>query len=162
MPQHAMGDTHFLSLPKHLFTSTSSATDSGCDTPPSSRASPASLRSAHGTLGSSSQPLFEPQAEKRSSQTAREVQYVSSGPQNSLCGWQAFTPKCLQVFNTPKGFLFFLCAASFLQGMTVNGFINTVITLAISPRLDSYFLAQGSTSMDFCLKNLSMTYTSLI
>uniref|UniRef100_Q8K078-2 Isoform 2 of Solute carrier organic anion transporter family member 4A1 n=1 Tax=Mus musculus TaxID=10090 RepID=Q8K078-2 len=142
MPQHAMGDTHFLSLPKHLFTSTSSATDSGCDTPPSSRASPASLRSAHGTLGSSSQPLFEPQAEKRSSQTAREVQYVSSGPQNSLCGWQAFTPKCLQVFNTPKGFLFFLCAASFLQGMTVNGFINTVIT-SIERRFDLHSYQSG-------------------
>ncbi|GAB1287317.1 Solute carrier organic anion transporter family member 4A1 [Apodemus speciosus] len=142
MPQHTMGDAHFLSLPKHLFTSTSSAMDSGCDTPPSSRASPASLRSAHGTLGSSSRPLFEPQVEKRSSQTAREVQYVSSGPQNTLCGWQAFTPKCLQVFNTPKGFLFFLCAASFLQGMTVNGFINTVIT-SIERRFDLHSYQSG-------------------
>ncbi|XP_029392424.1 solute carrier organic anion transporter family member 4A1 isoform X2 [Mus pahari] len=142
MPQHAMGDTHFLSLPKHLFTSASSAKDSGGDTPPSSRASPASLRSAHGTLSSSSQPLFEPQVEKRSNQTAREVQYVSSGPQNSLCGWQAFTPKCLQVFNTPKGFLFFLCAASFLQGMTVNGFINTVIT-SIERRFDLHSYQSG-------------------
>lgn len=123
-----MGDKHLLSLPKLLLTSTSPATDSGCDTPPSSRASPASLHTAHGPLGSSSQPLFEPQVEKRSHQTAREVQYVCAGPQNTPCGWQAFTPKCLQVFNTPKGFLFFLCAASFLQGMTVNGFINTVIT----------------------------------
>ncbi|XP_052040487.1 solute carrier organic anion transporter family member 4A1 isoform X2 [Apodemus sylvaticus] len=139
MPQHTMGDTHFLSLPKHLFTS---ATDSGCDTPPSSRASPASLRSAHSTLGSSSQPLFEPQVEKRSNQTAQEVQYVSSGPQNTLCGWQAFTPKCLQVFNTPKGFLFFLCAASFLQGMTVNGFINTVIT-SIERRFDLHSYQSG-------------------
>lgn len=142
MPQHAMGDKHFLSLPKHLFTSTSSTTDSGCDTPPSSRASPASLRSAHGALGSSSQPLFEPQVEKRSSQAAREVQYLSSGPQSTLCGWQSFTPKCLQVFNTPKGFLFFLCAASFLQGMTVNGFINTVIT-SIERRFDLHSYQSG-------------------
>lgn len=142
MPQHAMGDKHFLSLPKHLFTSSSSATDSGCDTPPSSRASPASLRSANGALGSSSQPLFEPQVEKRSSQAAREVQYLSSGPQSTLCGWQSFTPKCLQVFNTPKGFLFFLCAASFLQGMTVNGFINTVIT-SIERRFDLHSYQSG-------------------
>ncbi|XP_049633057.1 solute carrier organic anion transporter family member 4A1 [Suncus etruscus] len=28
----------------------------------------------------------------------------------------------------PRGFLCLLCAASFLQGMTVNGFINTVVT----------------------------------
>lgn len=142
MPQHAMGDKHFLSLPKHLFTSASSTTDSGCDTPPSSRASPASLRSAHSALGSSSQPLFEPQVEKRSSQAAHEVQYLSSGPQSTLCGWQSFTPKCLQVFNTPKGFLFFLCAASFLQGMTVNGFINTVIT-SIERRFDLHSYQSG-------------------
>lgn len=142
MPQHAMGDKHFLSLPKHLFPSASSATDSGCDTPPSSRASPASLRSAHGPLDSSSQHLFEPQVEKRSSQTAREVQYKSAGPKSTLCGWQAFTPKCLQVFNTPKGFLFFLCAASFLQGMIVNGFINTVIT-SIEQRFDLHSYQSG-------------------
>ncbi|XP_008841467.1 solute carrier organic anion transporter family member 4A1 isoform X2 [Nannospalax galili] len=127
MPQHVMGDKHFLSLPKLLVTSTSLATENECDTPVSSRASPASLRSAHGTVDSCSQ-LFEPQTEKRSNQTAREVQYLSAGLQSSLCGWRAFTPKCLQVFNTPKAFLFFLCAASFLQGMVVNGFINTVIT----------------------------------
>lgn len=149
MPQHAMGDKHFLPLPKHVFTSASpAATDSGCggcDTPLSSRASPASLRSAHSPLGSSSQPLFEPQVEKqRSSQTARggEVQYVSAGPKNALCGWRAFTPKCLQVFNTPKGFLFFLCAASFLQGMIVNGFINTVIT-SIEQRFDLHSYQSG-------------------
>lgn len=142
MPQHGMGDKHFLSLPKHLFASASSAADGGCDTPPSSRASPASLRSAHSPLDSSSQLLFKPQAEKRSSQTTREVKYASAGPKNTLCGWRAFTPKCLQVFNTPKGFLFFLCAASFLQGMIVNGFINTVIT-SIEQRFDLHSYQSG-------------------
>lgn len=138
-----MEDKHLLSLPKLLFTSTSSTTDSGCDTPPSSRASPASFGAAHTTLGSSSQPLFEPQVEDRRSQTtAREVQYVSAGPQDMQCGWQVFTPKCLQVFNTPKGFLFFLCAASFLQGMIVNGFINTVIT-SIERRFDLHSYQSG-------------------
>ncbi|MBN3287654.1 SO4A1 protein, partial [Polyodon spathula] len=39
------------------------------------------------------------------------------------------------VFNTPKWVLFFLCFASFLQGMIVNGFINTVIT-SIERRFD--------------------------
>ncbi|XP_078507736.1 solute carrier organic anion transporter family member 4A1 [Lissotriton helveticus] len=52
-----------------------------------------------------------------------------------LCGWGAFTPSFLQYFNTPKGVLFFLCVASFLQGMIVNGFINTVIT-SIERRFD--------------------------
>ncbi|XP_064420624.1 solute carrier organic anion transporter family member 4A1 [Latimeria chalumnae] len=58
-----------------------------------------------------------------------EVNYVTAEPEmDSLCGWAAFKPKCLQIFNTPKWVLFFLCIASFLQGMIVNGFINTVIT----------------------------------
>ncbi|XP_006639753.2 solute carrier organic anion transporter family member 4A1 isoform X2 [Lepisosteus oculatus] len=52
-----------------------------------------------------------------------------------LCGWGALTPRFIQAFNTPKWVLFFLCVASFLQGMIVNGFINTVIT-SIERRFD--------------------------
>ncbi|XP_059920297.1 solute carrier organic anion transporter family member 4A1 isoform X1 [Gadus macrocephalus] len=44
------------------------------------------------------------------------------------CGWGALTHRTLQVFNTPRWLLFFLCTASFLQGMIINGFINTVVT----------------------------------
>uniref|UniRef100_A0A665VN20 Solute carrier organic anion transporter family member n=1 Tax=Echeneis naucrates TaxID=173247 RepID=A0A665VN20_ECHNA len=54
---------------------------------------------------------------------------------DQLCGWGALTPKALQVFNTPRWVLFFLCVASFLQGMIINGFINTVIT-SIERRFD--------------------------
>ncbi|XP_041654609.1 solute carrier organic anion transporter family member 4A1 isoform X2 [Cheilinus undulatus] len=52
-----------------------------------------------------------------------------------LCGWSRLTPRALQVFNTPRWVLVFLCAASFLQGMIINGFINTVIT-SIERRFD--------------------------
>lgn len=52
-----------------------------------------------------------------------------------LCGWGSFTPRALQVFNTPPWMLFFLCLASFLQGMIINGFINTIIT-SIERRFD--------------------------
>ncbi|KAL4655427.1 solute carrier organic anion transporter family member 4A1 [Arapaima gigas] len=52
-----------------------------------------------------------------------------------LCGWGALTPRCMQTFNTPRWVLFFLCVASFLQGMIVNGFINTVVT-SIERRFD--------------------------
>nr|XP_045012764.1 solute carrier organic anion transporter family member 4A1 isoform X2 [Jaculus jaculus] len=143
MPQHVMGDKRFLSLPRLLFPSTSPGAENGSDyTPPSSRASPASLRSAHSPLDSCSRPLCEPRAEKHSGQAAREVQYVPAGPQGALCGWRTFTPQCLQVFNTPKGFLIFLCAASFLQGMTVNGFINTVVT-SIERRFDLHSYQSG-------------------
>lgn len=52
-----------------------------------------------------------------------------------LCGWGSFTPRALQVFNSPPWVLFFLCVASFLQGMIINGFINTIIT-SIERRFD--------------------------
>ncbi|CAN9515915.1 unnamed protein product [Ophioblennius macclurei] len=52
-----------------------------------------------------------------------------------LCGWGALTPNAIQVFNTPRWVLFFLCVASFLQGMIINGFINTVVT-SIERRFD--------------------------
>ncbi|KAM9506499.1 solute carrier organic anion transporter family member 4A1-like isoform 2-T8 [Salvelinus alpinus] len=52
-----------------------------------------------------------------------------------LCGWGALTPRVIQTFNTPRWVLFFLCVASFLQGMIINGFINTVVT-SIERRFD--------------------------
>uniref|UniRef100_A0A8C8D3I5 Solute carrier organic anion transporter family member n=1 Tax=Oncorhynchus tshawytscha TaxID=74940 RepID=A0A8C8D3I5_ONCTS len=52
-----------------------------------------------------------------------------------LCGWGALTPRSIQTFNTPRWVLFFLCVASFLQGMIINGFINTVVT-SIERRFD--------------------------
>lgn len=54
---------------------------------------------------------------------------------DQLCGWGALTPKAIQIFNTPRWVLFFLCVASFLQGMIINGFINTVVT-SIERRFD--------------------------
>ncbi|KAM8830393.1 solute carrier organic anion transporter family member 4A1 [Synchiropus picturatus] len=61
-------------------------------------------------------------------------QLVTSDPVE-LCGWGAFKPKCIQVFNHPIWALVFLCVASFLQGMIINGFINTVVT-SIEKRFD--------------------------
>ncbi|XP_029012840.1 solute carrier organic anion transporter family member 4A1 [Betta splendens] len=51
------------------------------------------------------------------------------------CGWGALAPRAIQAFNTPRWVLFFLCVASFLQGMIINGFINTVVT-SIERRFD--------------------------
>lgn len=62
------------------------------------------------------------------------VKFVPTVSEN-LCGWGALTPRCIQTFNTPRWLLFFLCVASFLQGMIINGFINTVIT-SIERRFD--------------------------
>lgn len=66
--------------------------------------------------------------------TPQGVKFVPSDSENR-CGWGALTPRCVQAFNTPRWVLFFLCVASFLQGMIINGFINTVIT-SIERRFD--------------------------
>ena len=150
MPQHSMGDKPFTSMPQLVFPSPPMALDDGGDcTPPSRRASLGSplglgtLRPAsHGPLDSCSQPLCQPRAQKHGGRAAHTVCYASVGPQSSECGWRAFAPACLQAFNTPRGFLLFLCAASFLQGMTVNGFINTVIT-SIERRFDLHSYQSG-------------------
>lgn len=79
---------------------------------------------------------------------------------SDLCGWGALTPRFIQVFNTPRWVLFFLCVASFLQGMIVNGFINTVVT-SIERRFDlrSYQAGLIASSYDiatcFCLAFVS-------
>ncbi|XP_026862744.2 solute carrier organic anion transporter family member 4A1 [Electrophorus electricus] len=62
------------------------------------------------------------------------VKFIPSEEEN-LCGWGAVTPGFIQSLNTPRWVLFFLCVASFLQGMIINGFINTVIT-SIERRFD--------------------------
>lgn len=62
------------------------------------------------------------------------VNFLPSDTEN-LCGWGALTPRFIQSFNTARWVLFFLCVASFLQGMIINGFINTVIT-SIERRFD--------------------------
>lgn len=134
MPLHPLGDKPL------TFPGPSSAMENGLDhgTP----LSPGSLRSAaHSPLDTSKQPLCQPWAEKRGARGTHEVRYVSAG-QSVACGWWAFAPPCLQVLNTPKGILFFLCAAAFLQGMTVNGFINTVIT-SLERRYDLHSYQSG-------------------
>ncbi|KAM8945750.1 solute carrier organic anion transporter family member 4A1 [Pelodytes ibericus] len=75
------------------------------------------------------QPLYNDDIPKKlyDNEGPCEIKFVPSEEENQ-CGWGGITPTFLQIFNTSKGVLFFLCVASFLQGMVVNGFINTVIT----------------------------------
>lgn len=143
MPQHSMGDKPLVSVPQLVFPSPPSATDSECGhSPPSRRPSLGSppghgapCPAAHSPSDSCSQPLCPPLAEKHGCRAPPDMHYVAAGPQSVACGWWAFAPKCLQAFNTPRGFLLFLCAAAFLQGMTVNGLVSTVIT-SIERRYD--------------------------
>ncbi|KAF6089398.1 solute carrier organic anion transporter family member 4A1 [Phyllostomus discolor] len=146
MPQHTTGDKPFASLPQLVLPSTPAALDDrGDGTPPSRRASLGlgTLRPAsHGPQDSCVQPLCQPRAQKPGGQAARAARYPSVGPQSSECGWRHFAPACLQALNTPRVFLLFLCMASFLQGMTVNGLVNTVIT-SIERRFDLHSYQSG-------------------
>ncbi|XP_006873453.1 PREDICTED: solute carrier organic anion transporter family member 4A1 [Chrysochloris asiatica] len=153
MPQHLTMDRPFTSKPQLTFFSLTPDTDTSFnDTPPSQRAA-----LGCSPLDLSSRPLCQPRTGKRT----REVRYVSTEPPRLACGWWAFTPKCLQTFNTPPGILLFLCLASFLQGMTVNGFINTVIT-SIERRFDlrSYHSGLVASSYDIaaCLCLIFVSY----
>ncbi|XP_062041495.1 solute carrier organic anion transporter family member 4A1-like [Lepus europaeus] len=159
MPQHSVGDTPFDPRSQLLLLSPSTALDqeSGLDPlPPSGVPCPA----AQSPLACSSQPLCQLPAQKPGGQAAREVRYVSAGPRATACGWWAFTPGCLQVLNTPQGFLLFLCAASFLQGMTVNGFINTVIT-SVERRFDLHSYQSGLIASSYDIAScLCLTFVS--
>ncbi|XP_019403776.1 PREDICTED: solute carrier organic anion transporter family member 4A1 [Crocodylus porosus] len=142
MPHNLTGENGFNFNSKLTFPSASSPVENGltCDTP--SPKEPCTTPLSNGTLYSDSsspsdsciKPLCNATAEAKA-QYNPEIEYVSSEEEDLACGWGAFAPSCLQIFNTPKGILFFLCVASFLQGMTVNGFINTVIT-SIERRFD--------------------------
>nr|XP_031289349.1 solute carrier organic anion transporter family member 4A1 isoform X2 [Camelus dromedarius] len=167
-PSVEMGDKPFVSMPKLVFPGSPSAANGRCDRLPSSRR--ASLGSplghgalcpaAHSPLDSSSQPLCQPRAEKCGPRAAQEVRYVAAGQPGEACGWRAFAPACLQAFNTPRGFLLFLCAASFLQGMTVNGFINTVIT-SIERRYDLRSYQSGLVASSYDVATcLCLTFVS--
>ncbi|XP_027478330.1 solute carrier organic anion transporter family member 4A1 isoform X2 [Zalophus californianus] len=143
MPQHSMGDKPLVSMPQLVVPSPALAMDSACGHSPPSRRVSLGSSPGHGALcpathsppDSCSQLLCPPLTEKHGRQMPPEMHYVAAGPQSVACGWWAFTPKCLQAFNTPRSFLLFLCAAAFLQGMTVNGFVSTVIT-SIERRYD--------------------------
>lgn len=138
-----MGDKPFASMPQLAFPSPPPAPDEerGCPCPsrrvsldlPLSRG--ALCPSAHSLPDSCSQLLRRPRAEKRGPHECGE-------PRGGRCGWWALAPACLQPLNTPRGFLLFLCAASFLQGMTVNGFVNTVVT-SIERRYDLHSYESG-------------------
>uniref|UniRef100_A0A8D0LAB8 Solute carrier organic anion transporter family member n=1 Tax=Sphenodon punctatus TaxID=8508 RepID=A0A8D0LAB8_SPHPU len=141
MPHNLTGENG-IGFPRRLtFSSTTVTTENGLNFETTSPKDPCSTSLSNGTLYSSTsspsdscvKPLCNTDSEKTSQYNG--IKYVSSEGETLVCGWGAFTPSCLQFFNTPKGVLFFLCVASFLQGMTVNGFINTVIT-SIERRFD--------------------------
>ncbi|XP_075748066.1 solute carrier organic anion transporter family member 4A1 [Rhipicephalus microplus] len=48
-------------------------------------------------------------------------------PEDEPCGWGPLQPSCLQPLRTPPLALAAFCSASFIQGLTVNGYVNVVL-----------------------------------
>lgn len=48
-------------------------------------------------------------------------------PPPGSCGWGRIQPQCLQDFRTPPWALAAFCSASFIQGLTINGYINVAL-----------------------------------
>ncbi|KAL1425295.1 hypothetical protein MTO96_019309 [Rhipicephalus appendiculatus] len=48
-------------------------------------------------------------------------------PEDEPCGWGPLQPRCLQPLRTPPLALAAFCSASFIQGLTVNGYVNVVL-----------------------------------
>ncbi|NXO02958.1 SO4A1 protein, partial [Rhinopomastus cyanomelas] len=144
MPQNSTGENGFcfaqtlsFSLPSPSPSKAGQTFDAGsrqgaCGTPASNSTTSSGVPSP---LDSCAEPLCSTTPGEEKTQFSEGIKYVSAEGEEQACGWGGFTPGCLQPFNTSKGVLFFLCVAAFLQGMTVNGFINTVIT-SIERRFD--------------------------
>ncbi|XP_069808390.1 solute carrier organic anion transporter family member 4A1 isoform X2 [Dendropsophus ebraccatus] len=161
MPHHLSPESSFHSRRELLCFSDTSRTVSDYDlgTPDSSDQVDALL--AKTPTDSYSDPHYKETSIKKTlyNDSPCEINFVPSENEN-LCGWGALKPAFLQVFNTSKGVLFFLCVASFLQGMVVNGFINTVIT-SIERRFDlhSYHTGLIASSYDIAAC-LCLTFVS--
>ncbi|XP_064465974.1 solute carrier organic anion transporter family member 4A1-like isoform X2 [Ornithodoros turicata] len=59
------------------------------------------------------------------------------------CGWGNIQPACLQRFRTPRWALVALCSASFIQGLTINGYVNVVLP-TIEKRFQMRSVQSGS------------------
>ncbi|KAL7985647.1 hypothetical protein Chor_004217 [Crotalus horridus] len=142
MSHKMVGENGFHCTHKLIFSNTLNSVENSppfdSPSPEESCTTPLSNGTFYSNTNSPSDSCMKPLCEARSPNENGfngSIKYVSTEREVLVCGWGGFTPSCLQFFNTPKGVLFFLCMASFLQGMTVNGFINTVIT-SIERRFD--------------------------
>lgn len=90
-----------------------------------------------------------------------------SGPESLLefeegpCGWGNIQPQCLQLCNTPQGFLVHYCLLALTQGVVVNGLINiSISTIEKRYEMKSSLTGLISSSYDisFCLLSLFVSY----
>ncbi|KAL6088862.1 hypothetical protein STEG23_022685 [Scotinomys teguina] len=77
------------------------------------------------------------------------------------CGWRDFHPGCLQLCNTPKGFLLHYCLLALTQGIVVNGLVNiSISTIEKRYEMKSSLTGLISSSYDisFCVLSLFVSY----
>ncbi|KAG8513312.1 Solute carrier organic anion transporter family member 4A1 [Galemys pyrenaicus] len=117
MPQHSVGAKPPTSVaaPAHPSQRPSPRT------PPS----PAGLR--RGPLDAHCPPC-EPRPGQCGPRGAPQAQQESGRPRSRGGGRRVPAPACPWALRTPGGALCLLCGAAFLQGMTVNGLVNTAVT----------------------------------
>lgn len=90
-------------------------------------ASPSTLSDVNSTAGCSRK--VPPSSSLSSPESCSQLQCRRVAPGlRCMQGWWGRGCVSQRGCSGPRGFLCLLCAASFLQGMTVNGFINTVVT----------------------------------
>ncbi|XP_076973319.1 solute carrier organic anion transporter family member 4A1 isoform X1 [Tamandua tetradactyla] len=155
MPQHSVEDMPCAPPPAFPGPALAPSRRAPLGPPPS----PTPLHpTTHCPPDSCGQPLCEPQATKWG---APGIRYVPAAPEGTVCGWWAFAPKCLQALATPRTLLLVLCAASFLQGLTVNGLVNTVLT-SLERRFDLHSYQSGLVASSYdiaaCLGLVFVSY----
>ncbi|XP_054445998.1 solute carrier organic anion transporter family member 4C1 [Pteronotus mesoamericanus] len=92
---------------------------------------------------------------------SREGTGADSAFEEGPCGWGNFQPKCLQLCNTPQGFLVHYCLLALTQGIVVNGLINiSISTIEKRYEMKSSLTGLISSSYDiaFCLLSLFVSY----
>ncbi|XP_071956884.1 solute carrier organic anion transporter family member 4A1-like [Antedon mediterranea] len=77
--------------------------------------------------------------------TSNQEKVEEFADEEPTCGWGSWRPACAQVFNSPKGFCFFICLFALAQGMTVNGLIY-VDTTTLEKRFELPSVKSGSIS----------------
>ncbi|XP_030830832.1 solute carrier organic anion transporter family member 4A1-like isoform X2 [Strongylocentrotus purpuratus] len=80
----------------------------------------------------------------------------------SRCGWFGYSPPFVQIFNNPRGFLFFVCTLSLIQGMTAMGLVYiSITTLEHRFSLDSFKSSFISSAYDVSALSVSLLVTYL-
>ncbi|KAM5330367.1 solute carrier organic anion transporter family member 4C1 isoform 1-T1 [Glossophaga mutica] len=93
---------------------------------------------------------------------SREPTEPESEFEEGPCGWGNFQPQCLQLCNTPQGFLVHYCLLALTQGVVVNGLVNiSISTIEKRYEMKSSLTGLISSSYDiaFCLLSLFVSYT---